>query len=278
MIHVFAPSKVNLALHVTRQRADGYHELDSVVVLLDCGDQITIEPNNTWVLCADGPFAAQVPLDQSNLITKAARWLENWSGRRIAAKITLTKYLPPASGIGGGSSDAAAAIKGLCQLMQMDLPPAADLAQLGADVPVCMGQGLMRMQGIGERITPYPNLPDMAVLLVNPGVHVPTPAVFRGLQSKTNPALTDQSGDWFEWIASQRNDLEPPARLAEPVIDLVLECIRATDDVCVTRMSGSGATCFGIYRDHAACFAAREHVARAHPDWWTAIGRPITIH
>lgn len=276
MIHVFAPAKLNLTLHVTGRRPDGYHDLDSLVVLLDYGDMLSLAPSDHWSLQVDGPFRAGVPVDDRNLITKAAQWLSAKVGRPLTAEVRLTKNLPPASGIGGGSSDAAATIKGLCQLYDLALPNPAELVALGADIPVCMGNGLMRMRGIGDKVSGVIADASFSVLMVNPRVAVSTPKVFAGLKNPENGPLTDYDQDnFFKWIASQRNDLQSPACAAEPIIETVLHAISKTQGARVTRMSGSGATCFGIFSDHAECHAAHEQIASEHPEWWTAIGRPI---
>ena len=257
-----APAKVNLALHVVGQDRDGYHLLDSLVVFTDTCDVLSIAPSDTMALRVDGPFAAGVPTDNRNLVWRAAE--------RAGAvlDISLTKNLPNGAGIGGGSSDAAAMLR---------MVERSDLALgLGADVPVCLFSAPQRMQGIGERLTPVPACPSFSLVLVNPGVHVGTIDVFTALVEKANPGLTDMpdraEGDWLAWLAAQRNDLEPPAMQLAPVIGDILETL---SDAQLARMSGSGATCFGIYDSDAAAKAAAERIAQEHPEWWVVACRSV---
>ena len=219
-----APAKINLCLHVTGQRADGYHLLDSLVAFAGIGDRVSVELSGRLSLRVTGPMAAGVPEDGTNLVWKAACWLAPGRG----ARIVLEKQLPAAAGIGGGSSDAAAVLRALARLWQVAVP--ADTSGLGADVPVCMTPRAQRMEGVGERLTPLPALPAAAVLLVNPGVHHPTPAVFRALRQKTNPPLPPLSpfADFaalVRWLAGTRNDLAAPALEGAPVIGRVLETL-----------------------------------------------------
>lgn len=270
---IFAPAKVNLALHVTGQRADGYHELDSVVVLLDCGDDIEIAPHNGFKLTADGPFGAMVPLDGSNLIAKAVDLMAQCHAKSPDVHIHLTKNLPPSSGIGGGSSDAAATLAGVAQFWGCDLPSVADMTRLGADVPVCLHRGAVRMRGIGQQIDPLDWAWRGWYILVNPGVAVSTPDVFRHLPNKNNSplSLTDQiNTDPIGWLRNQRNDLQLPAVEIAPVIENVLTVLSQHDHVELVRMSGSGATCFALFSDHDACQRAASIIQRDNPQWWVA--------
>ncbi|WP_372834971.1 4-(cytidine 5'-diphospho)-2-C-methyl-D-erythritol kinase, partial [Puniceibacterium confluentis] len=173
---VFAPAKVNLTLHVTGRRADGYHLLDSLVVFADIGDTVSVEASDRLSLAVDGPMAVGVPVDDSNLVLRAARFLNPERG----AAILLTKHLPAASGIGGGSSDAAATLRALSELWGVPVP--RDVLALGADLPVCMAPGAQRLAGVGDVLTPVPGLPDCDILLVKPGVSVATPQGVRALQ------------------------------------------------------------------------------------------------
>ena len=252
----FAPAKVNLTLHVTGRRADGYHLLDSLVAFADVGDHLTSAPGDG--LTVTGPFAAGVPVGDENLIRRALRLAGS------ARAITLDKQLPHPAGLGGGSSDAAAALR----LVGADLP-VGDLLALGADVPVCaIGRGA-RMRGIGDRVTPV-SLPPLHAVLVNPGLSVATPQVFAALETPRNAGMDDLPG-WadtdalIDWLIPQRNDLEGPAITVAPDIVGVLGAIRATG-AAVTRMSGSGATCFGLYPDVAVAKAAAKRLDR--PGWW----------
>ncbi|MFC3629108.1 4-(cytidine 5'-diphospho)-2-C-methyl-D-erythritol kinase [Paracoccus angustae] len=260
-----APAKLNLALHVTGRRADGYHLLDSLVAFAGVGDVVTLEPG-PLSLRIEGPFAAGLSCDD-NLCLRAARLAG------ADAAITLTKNLPVASGIGGGSADAAAVLRGLSR-MGHPLPARAE--RLGADVPVCLASNPARMQGAGEILTPLPPLPAIPLVLVNPGVAVPTPRVFAAMDRRDNPALPPiprfaGPADLTAWLAGTRNDLEPAALTIAPVIGQVLDALRATG-AAFARMSGSGATCFGFYdspdRARIAAAALKQH------GWW-AVSREL---
>lgn len=264
---VFAPAKVNLCLHVTGQRADGYHSLQSLVAFADVGDWVQIDPAPEPALAITGPRAAGVPTDASNLCLRALAL----TGR--SARITLEKHLPAAAGIGGGSADAAAVLRAVA--IQFDDPLTADVIGLGADVPVCLESRAALMGGIGEEVTPRP-IPPLSAVLVNPGVPVPTGPVFQGLRTKTNPPMP-QIPAWRDaaaliaWLKTTRNDLEPPARALEPAVQATLD---ALSGAVLARMSGSGATCFGLYADGQAARAAARAIAAAHPAWWVV---PVTL-
>lgn len=259
----FAPAKVNLALHVTGRRADGYHLLDSLVAFADVGDRITLAHAAETRLTVTGPRAEGVPADARNLVWRAADL------HGTCVDITLEKHLPAAAGIGGGSSDAAATLRALETLTGH--APALDPLTLGADVPVCLRPTATRMQGIGEMLHPV-DLPPLPAILVNPGVEVPTGPVFATLPSPDNPPMTDlpavlDSASVLRWLTAQRNDLQRPALGLQPVIAQVLD---ALSDAQLARMSGSGATCFGLYPDRDAADRAARRIAARHPDWWTA--------
>lgn len=256
---VFAPAKVNLTLHVTGQRPDGYHLLDSLVVFADVGDWLTVAPGPMG-LRVTGPRAEGVPQDARNLAWKAAELMD------ISASITLEKHLPAAAGIGGGSSDAAAVLRALQDQTGQPIPDEG--LALGADVPVCVQARAAFMRGIGEQVELMPNMPKLAAVLVNPGVEVPTGAVFNGLERKDNSPMTPfaDAADLLDWLRAQRNDLEPPACAVQPVIAHVLEAIAATDGCQLARMSGSGATCFGLFADGKTALAAAQQLQRA--GWW----------
>ena len=271
-VRVAAPAKVNLTLHVTGRRDDGYHEIDSLVTFAEVGDVVTVERADVTTLDVDGPFADGVPRDDGNLVLRAARLMG------VTARITLTKNLPPASGIGGGSADAAATLKGLSDLYDMPLPDHAAAATLGADVPVCLAGGLARMRGIGERVERLGPVPaTLPMLLVNPGVAVSTPEVFARLERRDNPAMPEvvpscDDDAFHPWLAEQRNDLEAPAIAAAPVIAEVLDLLGRQAGVGLARMSGSGATCFALFPDRRDMAAAQLAVRRARPDWWCVAG------
>jgi 4-diphosphocytidyl-2-C-methyl-D-erythritol kinase len=272
MITERAYAKVNLTLHVTGQRPDGYHLLDSLVVFAGIYDEIRVAPADRLSLDIDGPFAAGLA-GPDNLVLQAARLLAPERG----AAIRLTKNLPVASGIGGGSADAAAALRALAQLWGVALPLAADVAVLGADVPVCLASCPVRMRGIGDVMSPLPPVPALDIVLVNAGVAVPTPQIFKALTQKTNAPMAEALPHWpdaaafCDWLAAQRNDLQPPAAGIAPKIDETLGLLRETGAL-FAGMSGSGATCFALYPIGAAKTAA-DSIAKQRPDWWAAAGQ-----
>lgn len=269
-----ARAKINLALHVTGQRADGYHLLDSLVAFAEIADQVTAAPANRLSLTIDGPQAGGLDPGADNLMLRAARLFDP----ACAARLGLTKTLPVASGIGGGSADAAATLRALARLTGRPLPLAADTAALGADVPVCLAGVPARMRGIGERLTPVA-MPPGWIVLANPRCPVATPAVFSGLARKDNPALPDRLPDWRDivalaaWLKDQRNDLEPPARAIAPPIGAVLAALGACPGALIARMSGSGATAFALFASQAAARAAAARIGAAEPNWWATAGQ-----
>jgi 4-diphosphocytidyl-2-C-methyl-D-erythritol kinase len=271
----FAPAKINLTLHVTGRRADGYHLLDSLVVFADVGDRITAVPAPRIDLVIDGPMAAGLPADDTNLVLRAARLL---AADGKGALITLTKVLPVASGIGGGSSDAAATLRVLARLWDVPLPRREDAARLGADVPVCFDPRPRRMSGAGEHLRDVPPLPPFWLVLANPRVPVATAEVFRALTRHDHPPMPDRLPGWFDlaalvsFLGSMRNDLETPAMRLQPVIGDVLTALRATRGCLIARMSGSGATCFGIYSERTAAEDAASRIRAAEPGWWVSAG------
>ncbi|MGH1412699.1 MAG: 4-(cytidine 5'-diphospho)-2-C-methyl-D-erythritol kinase [Pelagimonas sp.] len=262
-IEVFAPAKINLTLHVTGQRDDGYHLLDSLVSFADIGDRLTVAKADEMRIDVTGPFAKGVPTDRRNLCWQAAELF----GETVA--ITLEKNLPHAAGIGGGSSDAAAVLKAMEQLF--DRPFDGDALLLGADIPVCQIASATRMQGIGEVLSPI-KIPPLEAILVNPGVSVPTPRVFKGLERKNNSEMdmmpkTHRSSDFWTWLADQRNDLEAPAIAAQPIIADVLRELSFLG-ARIVRMSGSGATCFGLFEARGHHEAVYRDLKQRRPEWW----------
>ena len=259
-----ARAKVNLTLHVTGQRDDGYHLLDSLVSFADIGDEISVTDAQHLSLTVDGPMAAGVPRDESNLVLKAARLFDSSKG----AKINLTKHLPHAAGIGGGSADAAATLLALAQLWDEPLPD--NTVSLGADVPVCLAPMALRMRGVGDDLSPIDPLPQLWGVLVNPRVSLETPPVFKALVQKNSSPMrgtpdNESLEGFIDWCAAQRNDLQAPAITMQPVIQDVLA---ALEPALLARMSGSGATCFGLCEsaEHADSLAAK--ILQDHPDWW----------
>ncbi|WP_108662661.1 4-(cytidine 5'-diphospho)-2-C-methyl-D-erythritol kinase [Acuticoccus kandeliae] len=271
-MRVDAPAKINLALHVTGQRADGYHLLDSLVAFarIADGDRLTVAFGDAPPrLTIDGPFAADVPPGADNIVVRAATACGG-----IAA-IHLHKGLPVASGIGGGSADAAAVLRAAASTGSHTRAALSAIALgLGADVPVCLAGAACRMSGIGEILTPVA-LPAMPALLVNPRVPVETRAVFKRLARKDNPPLPPlplfaTTADVARWLAETRNDLEAPAIALAPAIAETLDAVRGMAGCLFARMSGSGATVFALFSDAAARDAAAARLAEAAPGWWVA--------
>lgn len=273
-----ARAKVNLTLHVTGRRADGYHLLDSLVVFPDIVDVVSIRPAADLTVQVTGPFSQGVPTDDRNSLIRAARLLQEVRGAPVGAAIHLEKHLPHAAGIGSGSSDAAAALLALAEFWQVaPLPPEAEeVLTLGADVPVCLcAPHTTRMQGIGELLSTVPPLPSAALVLVNPGVAVPTPDVFAGLATPDNPAMTPPPAapdfDAFtEWLRAQRNDLAAPAAEVAPIISTVLDRLHALPMVAAAGLSGSGATCWGLTRTLADARHAARALQVSEMSWWVA--------
>ena len=272
-----APAKVNLALHVTGQRADGYHLLDSLVVFTQLGDRLSLSASNDDRFSIEGPFASALAGSDpaSNLVLRARDLLRTLHAAAFPVSINLEKNLPVASGIGGGSSDAAATLRGLEKLYgkHMDRHDLhASALTLGADVPMCLASRSLLARGIGEQIEYADGLPQLFMVLVNPGVEVSTPSVFRELKTRTNPplpALPDKPtfDGLIEWLKGTRNDLETPAILAAPAIRAAIDALDHQQPA-LARMSGSGATCFGLFGTQAAAHNAAKAIASAQPSWF----------
>lgn len=277
-----APAKVNLFLHVGDRRTDGYHDLESLAVFADCADTILIERGDALSLTVAGPFAAALPADENNLGLLAARRLASHAGVRAGARITLAKKIPVAAGLGGGSADAAAVLRGLNRLWSLGLSH-DELREIaacaGADVPVCIDSGPAWMEGRGERVASLPSLPESWLLLVNPGVPVRTSEVFAKLRRRSGlgverPAAAFEDVHALTWfLRSTANDLEDPAKNIAPEIGEVLEEIGKLPKTLLTRMSGSGATCFAIFANHDDTCSALASLQLRRPAWWcTACG------
>jgi len=275
-ISVFAPAKINLYLHITGKRADGFHLLDSLIVFADCGDQVAVAPADRLALTIDGPFGTTLSSGDDNLVITAARLLAEFSGIEPKAEITLTKNLPIASGIGGGSADAAAALKALTELWQIS-PSQEDLLnlakKLGADVPVCLAGTPSFISGIGEIIIPAPALPGIWLVLVNPGEPVATPEVFAKRDGTFSNALPfDRSpatpAELATLLSDRHNDLTASATLVAPVIAEVLSALQASHGQLLSRLSGSGATCFALFDDESTAQDAAKSLRADHPMWW----------
>ena len=283
-------AKVNLTLRVIGRRGDGYHDIESVVAFADCADHLTLTPGAELDLRTSGPLAEACGDTSDNLVIKAARLLRERVPHLKVGGFALDKLLPVAAGIGGGSADAAAALRLLAQLngLAFDDPRIIDAAQLtGADVPVCLASRACVMTGVGENIQPL-NLPKMPSVMVNPCVPVATRDVFSALglrngellvgatdvllQDRSWPEANASIAEWIEAFVEVGNDLEAPAMRIQPVIDEVLSALRAASGMKLARMSGSGATCFAIFGSDADAQAAAEQIRRDHPVWWVHAG------
>jgi 4-diphosphocytidyl-2-C-methyl-D-erythritol kinase len=284
-----ARAKVNLTLRVVGRRVDGYHDLESLVAFADCADRLSLVPGPGLDLTTIGPLASACGETADNLVLKAARLL----GERVpdlkAGSFTLDKVLPVAAGIGGGSADAAAALRLLAQLngLALDDVRLLEVALLtGADVPVCLASRPCDMTGVGETLLPL-SLPKLPCVMVNPRVAVATKDVFSALGLRNGELLVGFSDimqatawpeagasveDWVEALAESSNDLEAPAMRIQPVIGEVIAALNATNGAWLARMSGSGATCFAIFENTAEAQRAAQTIQRDHPRWWVHAG------
>lgn len=275
-----APAKLNLYLHVLGRRADGYHELDSLFAFADIADHLVAMPAPGLELVVDGPFATALEGEADNLVLRAARTLATAAGVTAGARLHLTKNLPVAAGLGGGSADAAAALRALVRLWGLDFGAErlrALALPLGADIPACLFARPCFVGGIGEKIEPAPSLPALGVVLVNPRRPLPTGRVFAGLGGRYSSAarFVMTPGDpeaLAAVLAIRRNDLAVPATALEPAVGRVLGAIGATSGCRLARLSGSGATCFGLFADRPAAAEAGDALRACHPEWWVAAG------
>ena len=274
MITEQASAKINLFLHVGERRADGFHPVQSLAVFTGMGDQLAMEPAPQLSLAVDGAFAQGLAGEGDNLVLRAARALGGQG-----AKLSLVKNLPVASGIGGGSADAAAALRGLNRLWALGAQDAAlnDIAAgLGSDIPACLLSKPCFMEGRGEVLRPAESMPYLPMLLVNPGMAVPTRDVFAALEQRSGAEMDlprgrfSDTADLLRFLETTRNDLEAPARRLQPAIGDVLAAMTALAGALLVRMSGSGATCFGIFADDECCRRAAESLKQSHPGWWIA--------
>ena len=285
-IERIAHAKINLALHITGQRDDGYHVIDSLVVFSDFGDKISISkaqnPSSLVSLEIDGPFTVGLESGANNLVRRAALSLgyeiTRQSGKPIPVDIRLTKNLPVASGIGGGSADAAATLLALNEFWdsETDLMPIAQ--KLGADIPMCLHSKPLRAQGIGDEITLLEAKEPLHMILVNPNIEVSTPAIFKHLADKQNAPMFEKAISTMPIISNiknLRNDLQKPAVEIEPAIETVLAAIAETN-VQLVRMSGSGATCFGLYESVPEAQNAANYIQTQNPRWW-CVATSITV-
>ena len=274
-----APAKINLALHVVGQRADNYHLLESLVTFTETGDRITARPADKLTLKIVGQFSAKLSADKSNLVLRAAYALRQMlqpDGLKVSgASILLEKNLPIASGIGGGSADAAAVLLALAELWNVAIEPAKMVqlaARLGADIPMCLLSKPLIAKGIGDEISPV-SLPILSLVLVNSGTEISTPAIFGSLADKSNPGLPDlpkfkHCQDVVHFLEHTRNDLQNPAIAHAPEILSVIDALMEEKGCLLARMSGSGATCFGIFADQTSAEQAALNIAELRTDWW----------
>jgi 4-diphosphocytidyl-2-C-methyl-D-erythritol kinase len=282
-VAAFAAAKINLYLHITGRRADGYHLVDSLVGFADIGDRLSARSAASLTLAVSGTEAARLGAGEDNLVLRAARLLAGHAGIAPNAAIDLEKNLPVAAGLGGGSSDAAAVLRALASLWQVAIGEGAlrrlGLA-LGADLPVCLHAGPAWVGGIGDEIEPTPDLPAAGIVLVNPRRTLPTAAVFAarqgrfGAPARFSPMPAD-AARLARALAARGNDLTEAAIALVPEIAAVLAALAGLDGALLARMSGSGATCFALFAGRAAAKAARAKLAAAHPQWWCAAGSLI---
>jgi 4-diphosphocytidyl-2-C-methyl-D-erythritol kinase len=280
-LSALAPAKVNLYLHVGAPEANGYHPLSSLVVFADIGDGIQIEPAGAFGLEISGPFAAELGSDPDNLIARAARAYAEAAGlSHVPARFFLDKQLPIASGVGGGSADAGAALRLMRDMLASELGEAAlaeAAGRLGADGPMCLASRPAIATGYGERLAPAPALPEVSAVLVNPRAPSPTGPVYRaydqavaqtGATAPDMPTAIADVDALASFLGETRNDLEAPAVRLAPVIGEVLETLKAEPETRFARMSGSGSTCFALCADAAAAKALAARLTRAYPGWW----------
>ena len=278
-----APAKLNLFLHVGQLQADGYHPIASWMAFADIGDTLTLSPAEAWSFEVGGPFAAEIGPGE-NLVEQAARRLFERAGAAPGGRLALDKQLPVAAGLGGGSSDAAAALRLLNEALPQPLPEPALVeiaAALGADGPACLAAQPVLATGWGERLQPAPETPPLSVVLVNPRRPSSTGAVYAaydaGRPAKADmprlPARFDDARGVAAALAAMRNDLEGPAGRLESAILDVLAALRARPETLLARMSGSGATCFALCEDEASSAALADALAAARPDWWVVPAR-----
>ncbi len=278
LLSIPAPAKINLYLHVTGNRPDGYHLLDSLIAFAGIHDRVSVAPADGLSLTIEGPYGDDLKgKETDNLVLKAARHLGAAAGTEAGADIRLDKRLPVASGIGGGSADAAAALTGLSELWGVDGAGGPDLEKLaldlGADVPVCLFGSAAFIGGIGEEIARSPALPPAWLVLVHPGVALSTPEVFAAREGEfSEPARFDNAPEsaqaLADILAGRGNDLTAAAISLRPAIGDVLKALEAADECLLARMSGSGATCFGLFDDAGGAARAAAVMSQNRPEWW----------
>ena len=278
-IKVEAAAKINLYLHVVGRRANGYHELDSLIAFTDVFDTLTLAPADELSLEIAGTFAPRLPASEDNLVLRAARALGEAAGVDPLAKITLYKELPVAAGLGSGSADAAAVLRGLAQLWSVDTTT-VDLKEvglgLGTDIPACLVSDTVHVGGVGEILQPGPKLPDAGIVLVNPGVTLATPSVFQARRGGFSPEMPmmkppQSFADFVQELEDRSNDLTEPALRLAPIVREVLAALEGAPGCRLARLSGSGATCFGLFDNPAA--AAEAAATLDIDEWWVRATR-----
>jgi 4-diphosphocytidyl-2-C-methyl-D-erythritol kinase len=279
-VDLTARAKLNLYLHVLGRRADGYHELDSLVAFAAIGDRLSFAPADRLTLEIEGPFADALEATGDNLVLKAGRLLRQRFGLRQGAEIRLEKRLPVAAGLGGGSADAAAALRGLARLWRVQAPDALMglAAELGADVPACLAGEPSFTGGVGERLAPVPGFPELGVILANPRIPLPTAAVFGARTGPfAKPARWSQAlrngEELIALLQERRNDLTRPALALVPEIGAVLAALGELPQVRLARMSGSGATCFGLTLTASEAERGAQALRARAPGWWVMPSR-----
>ncbi len=266
--------KVNLNLHIIGKRADGYHNLDSLVAFPEIGDEILVSPSNSINLKITGKSKKELN-EKENLILKAIKLLKN---RKMGADIHLIKETPISAGLGGGSSNAAVSLKLLSKLWNVPLPSINELVLLGADIPVCMDWRLQRMQGIGEKNSFVASPDSLWIVLLNNGDRVPTSTVFQGLAQNefsglVNVPRLNEKNNLIKFLKSTRNDLEKSAIKNYPAINDLINSLNLTSGCLVARMSGSGSTCFGLYEKKEEAEKAKKHLLIKFPNAWIKVAK-----
>lgn len=284
---LLAPAKINLYLHVTGKRADGYHLLDSLVSFADIGDMLSIAPATCFSFHVKGPYAPNFTaqdldpsLSSGNLVVKAVRALSEITGRTPAFKITLTKNIPLESGLGGGSSDAATCLRGLMKLWNItpDAPFLNELMlNLGADVPVCLSCKSAYMRGIGEEISPLTHMPEIPILLVWPGKGHSTKSIFKHYTAAYKSGIAapkgfDTTDMLIDFLSKTGNDLYEAASHITPDIKQVLDLLNRQDGALLSRMSGSGTSSFALFKNEKTAKTAAQNILQSHPEWWIRTG------
>lgn len=290
---VFAPAKINLYLHITGKRSDGYHLLDSMICFTDIGDTIVLQESDHFTFQVEGPFARSFQAadkdagrGSSNLVVKAIWALSDIVDRQPNFRLTLKKNTPLGGGIGGGSSDAAATLWALSEWW--NLPPYASymnslMLELGTDVPACYSCNTTRIQGVGEHLKEAPEIPELPILLVHPAKPCFTKDVYQTFKGAFQDDISIpedfvSTQDFIDFLKTTSNDLIEAAIACVPEISVVLDKLDTQDGALITRMSGSGSTCFSLFENEGSCFQAAENIIRNHPQWWVrtgTIGRPV---